>query len=123
MPPKRKLKVNHTVPVPVFDPENMEYEIWKKKLLRWNKLSSLPEAEKALTFHLSLTGRAEIASANIPDEELEKEGVKKIQSLCRTYGKGNSTISLSYIDYTGKRGLLCMISFVTLTISTINFSK
>ena len=78
MPPKRKLKVNHTVPCPVFDPENMEYEIWRKKLLRWYKLSSLPDAEKALTFHLSLTGRAEIASANIPDEELEKDGVKKI---------------------------------------------
>ena len=77
-PPKRKLKVSHVVPVPLFDPDTMEYETWKTKLLRWNKLSSLPEAEKALTFHLSLTGRAEIASANIPDEELEKDGVKKI---------------------------------------------
>ena len=77
MPPKKKLKVNHVVPVPLFDPNSMVYETWKTKLLRWDKLSSLPDAEKALTFHLSLTGRAEIASANIPDEELKKDGVKK----------------------------------------------
>ena len=41
-------------------------------------LSHLPDPEKALTFHQSLTGRAEIASANIPDEELEEDGVNKI---------------------------------------------
>ena len=128
MPPEKKLKVNHVIPVPVFDPDNMEYETRKTKLLWWNKLSSLPEAEKALTFHLSLTGRAEIASANIPDEELEKDGVKKILEkldpiFLPDIWQRQFYNLLELTGYTRKKGLQCMILYVTLTINTINFSK
>ena len=69
VPKKRRKTSGPGILPPVFDPNTMEYETWKKKLLRWNKLSHLPEEEKALCFHLSLTGRAEIASANIPDDD------------------------------------------------------
>ena len=63
---------------PKFDNES-EYENWKKDIEIWCELTDLAEEKHALAIHLSLTGRARIASSEIELAVLKSEnGVKKL---------------------------------------------
>ena len=56
-----------------------EYEAWKKDISIWEKLTDLVEEKRALAIHLSLTGRARVASSELTVDELNgKDGVKKL---------------------------------------------
>ena len=57
---------------PKLEDEN-SYEMWKNDLLIWNELTDLPANKRALAVHLSLTGRARIASSEIKLEELKSD--------------------------------------------------
>lgn len=58
--------------LPKFD-ENSNYETWKNDIDIWCELSDLSAKKKALAIHLSLSGRARVASSEIPVEDLKKE--------------------------------------------------
>ena len=63
---------------PKLNDEN-EYENWKKDIEIWCELSDLPETKQALAIHLSLTGRARVASSELSIDILKaKDGVKKL---------------------------------------------
>ena len=58
------------IPVPSFQDDSDIYESWRKDVERWCLLSNLTPAKKALQIHFSLTGKAKIASHQIPTDEL-----------------------------------------------------
>lgn len=56
-----------------------EYELWKKDIEIWCKLSELPKKKQALAIHLSLEGRARISTSELEVAALESDdGVKTI---------------------------------------------
>ena len=57
---------------PKFENES-GYENWKKDISIWGELTDLPESKRALAIHLSLTGRARIASSEISVDDLKKD--------------------------------------------------
>ena len=60
-------------------PVKLNDEIWKKYIGIWCELSDLPETKRALAIHLSLTGRARVASSELSIDILKaKDGVKKL---------------------------------------------
>ena len=50
------------------------YENWRKDIEIWCKLTDLPKKKQALAIHLSLEGRARLASSEIKVEDLESDG-------------------------------------------------
>ena len=55
------------------------YEHWRKDIEIWCKLTDLPKKKQALAIHLSLEGRARLASSEITIAELESDdGVKSL---------------------------------------------
>ena len=58
------------IPVPSFQDDSDIYESWRKDVERWCLLSNLTPAKKALQVHFALTGKAKIASNQIPNDEL-----------------------------------------------------
>ena len=64
------------IAVPILG-NDTNYEIWKEDVVRWDKITPVLPSARALTIHFSLTGKAKIASGQIPTSELDsKEGVK-----------------------------------------------
>ena len=57
---------------PKFDDES-SYECWKKDIDIWCELTELDKKKRALAIHLSLTGRARIASSELEVSDLKKE--------------------------------------------------
>ena len=49
------------------------YETWKEDVKIWCEFTDLDEKKRALAIHLTLTGRARIASSEVGVEELKKE--------------------------------------------------
>ena len=58
------------IPVPVFEDNSDIYESWRKDVERWCLFSNLTPAKKALSIHFSLTGKARVASNQIPNDQL-----------------------------------------------------
>ena len=59
--------------------DESEYENWKKDIEIGCELSDLPETKQTLAIHLSLTGRARVASSEQSIDILKaKDGVKKL---------------------------------------------
>lgn len=59
--------------------DESRYENWKTDVEIWCKLTDIPKKKQALAIHLSLCGRARIASSEIPVSDLEvEEGVDAI---------------------------------------------
>ena len=59
--------------------EGSSYEAWKKDVQIWSKLTDLGDTKQALAIHLTLSGRARVASSELDVEELEKaDGLKKL---------------------------------------------
>ena len=55
------------------------YENWKKDIEIWSKLTDLKPGKQALAIHLSLTGKARVATSELGVDELgADDGVKKI---------------------------------------------
>ena len=55
------------------------YENWRKDIEIWCKLTDLPKKKQALAIHLSLEGRARLASSEIDTKDLESDdGVTKL---------------------------------------------
>ena len=62
---------------PKFDEAN--YENWKRDIDIWCELCELPKTKQALAIHLSLSGRARIASSEVNITELKLDtGVKTV---------------------------------------------
>ena len=62
------------------------YENWKKDINIWCELTDIDAEKRALAIHLSLTGRARVASSEIGIEDLKKKDgvnvlIKKLDSL------------------------------------------
>ena len=57
---------------PKFEKES-EYENWKRDISIWRELTDLEKGKQALAIHLSLSGRARIASSEIELAELKKD--------------------------------------------------
>ena len=63
---------------PKFE-DDSSYEAWKRDVEIWGKLTDLPVKKQALAIHLSLSGRARIASSEVEISVLESErGVEKL---------------------------------------------
>ena len=59
--------------------DDTHFESWKKDIEIWCKLTDIPAPKRALAIHLSLTGRARIASSEMEIAELEHDdGVKNL---------------------------------------------
>ena len=59
--------------------DDSAYESWKKDITIWCKFTDIPVEKQALGIHLSLTGRARIATSEIEISDLEKkDGVQII---------------------------------------------
>ena len=50
-----------------------EYEVWKEDLNAWCRITSIEKKKRALAVHLSLSGRARIASSELNKASLEAE--------------------------------------------------
>ena len=62
----------------VFNEEDY-YEQWKKHVKRWQLISDVTKDLHAVSVHMSLTGRAENATSDVPYEEISSdEGMEKI---------------------------------------------
>ena len=57
---------------PLLEKED-EYEQWKEDLEIWCSLTSIEKNKQALAVHLSLSGRARIASSEIEKSQLAKD--------------------------------------------------
>ena len=62
------------------------YESWKNDVTIWTDLTDLPKEKQALAIHLSLSGRARIASSEIAVADLKKDDgvstiIKKLDNL------------------------------------------
>ena len=53
--------------------EDSAYESWKKDVELWTDLTDLPKGKQAIAIHLSLSGRARVASSEINAEDLKKD--------------------------------------------------
>ena len=53
--------------------DELLYENWRNDIYIWCKYTDIPAKKQALGIHLSLNGRARIASSQIQIEDLEKE--------------------------------------------------
>ena len=58
---------------PVFD-QKSDYDVWKKDIELWQKLTDLKPEQQAIAIHLSLTGKARQASSELSVDELSKAG-------------------------------------------------
>ena len=68
---------NTKVP-PRFE-NGVEYESWKKDIEIWCLLTELDKSKQALAIHLGLTGRARMATSEIPVAQLSSnDGVKTL---------------------------------------------
>ena len=67
---KKQPRQASQVPVPTFVDDSNVYETWKKDIERWCLFSNLSGAKKALAIHFSLSGKASIASNQIPNDQL-----------------------------------------------------
>ena len=70
---------------PKFEDES-NYENWKRDISIWCELTDLAEDKRALAIHLTLTGRARIATSEIELEDLKSENgvgclIEKLDSL------------------------------------------
>ena len=50
-----------------------KYENWKRDIQIWYELTTLEKSKRALAIHLSLTGRARLASSEITVADLKKD--------------------------------------------------
>ena len=57
---------------PKFEKDE-EYESWKRDLFIWRELTDLAKCKQALAVHLSLKGRARVASSEVAVEALKQE--------------------------------------------------
>lgn len=63
---------------PKLDDESV-YEAWKRDIGIWCELTDLPKKKQALAIHLSLTGRARVASSELdPDVLKQEDGVEQL---------------------------------------------
>ena len=67
---KKQPRQASQVPVPTFVDDSNVYETWKKDIERWCLFSNLSGTKKALAIHFSLSGKAKIASNQIPNDQL-----------------------------------------------------
>ena len=67
-----------------------QYETWKNDIEIWRELTDLPKEKQALAMHLSLTGRARVASSEIKVADLKTEnGVETLLGrLDKVFFKG-----------------------------------
>lgn len=54
--------------------ENGSYETWVKDIKIWCELTEMPKKKQALAIHLSLNGKARVASSELSIDELNKDG-------------------------------------------------
>ena len=54
------------------------YETWKRDIGIWCELTDLVKEKQALAIHLSLTGRARIASSEIKVEDLKENVLREL---------------------------------------------
>ena len=63
---------------PLFDGET-GYASWKKDVMIWCELTDLDETKRALALHLSLTGRARVATSELELSQMQvATGVKTL---------------------------------------------
>ena len=65
---------------PKFTGED-DYELWRNDVEIWCELTELKDEKKALAIHLSLHGRARVASSEIDIDDLKKGGGVGIKTL------------------------------------------
>ncbi|KAK3889741.1 hypothetical protein Pcinc_006306 [Petrolisthes cinctipes] len=66
---------------PKIDKE-LSYESWRKDIEIWSKLTDLSKKKQALAIHLSLDGRAKVATSEIEVRDLEADnGLGKLDDL------------------------------------------
>ena len=60
----------------IFDPEETEYEVWKKRAILWAELerNNLSEKDRSIALFLSLRGRAE-TGVGLTVKEISTPGV------------------------------------------------
>ena len=65
---------------PIFDPEETEYEVWKKRAILWAELerNNLSEKDRSIALFLSLRGRAETGVGLTVKEISTPDGFQKI---------------------------------------------
>jgi hypothetical protein len=56
---------------PLFREDDMDYEQWKKDLLLWIEFTDLTKEKVAIAVHLSLSGRARLATSEISIENMK----------------------------------------------------
>ena len=62
---------------PVFD-EKADYDVWKRDVSLWMKVTEVKPEQQAIVIHLSLTGKARQASSELTEAELVGTGAVKI---------------------------------------------
>ena len=67
-----------------------EYEVWKRNLQIWCQLTEFSKSKQALAVHLSLEGRARIASSEIEVADLSKEDGKLDELFLQDAGRRQS---------------------------------
>ena len=73
--------------IPTFDSQTDDYDVWKKDIDIWTRLTDLDKKKQALAVHLSLNGRARQATSELEVEKLEcDDGIKNlIERLDRVF--------------------------------------
>ena len=64
---------NTSMKWPPYFNNNIGYETWKRDIGIWAELTDLPKNKQALAIHLSLSGRARIATSELKVEDMKKD--------------------------------------------------
>ena len=104
-----------------------EYENWKRDISIWCELTDLAEDKRALAIHLSLSGRARIASSEIELAVLKSEnGVKcRIEKLDSLFlpDKGRRQFAAFHNLYNFRRNNRNVHGYVRLNINIFNLHR